>query len=135
MRRSIGVKLVTLMFVLLSLNGLLQVLQRATGGNTDPIALTLFQLASGVTAMAAAVGAWQGSRWSSVASLAYGVVTAAMLALLPHLLRLDEDAKMGIWSGATIVLLVSVAAGWYLHRQHDAPPATSAAPDASSRAS
>ena len=121
MRRSTGVKLVTLMFALLSLNGLAQVVLRVTGGNTDPMALTLLQLASGVTAVAAAVGAWRGSRWSSVASLAYGVVTAAMLASLPYLLGLGEEEKAGIWSGATIVLLVSVAAGWYLHRQHDAP--------------
>lgn len=135
MRRSTGVKLVTLMFALLSLNGLAQVVLRVTGGNTDPMALTLLQLASGVTAVAAAVGAWRGSRWSSVASLAYGVVTAAMLASLPYLLGLGEEEKAGIWSGATIVLLVSVAAGWYLHRQHDAPPATSSAPDPSTRPS
>ena len=125
----------TLMFVLLSLNGLAQVVLRVTGGNTDPLALTLFQLASGATALAAAVGAWRGSRWSSVASLAYGVVTAAMLACLPYLLGLGDEEKAGIWSGATIVLLVSVAAGWYLHRQHGSPPATSSSPDASSRAS
>ena len=135
MRRSTGVKLVTLMFALLSLNGLAQVVLRVTGGNTDPMALTLLQLASGVTAVAAAVGAWRGSRWSSVASLAYGVVTAAMLASLPYLLGLGEEEKAGIWSGATIVLLVSVAAGWYLHRQHDAQPATSSAPDPSTRPS
>lgn len=135
MHRPIGVKLVTLMFALLALNGLAQVVLRVTGGNTDPMTLALLQLASGVTAMAAAVGAWRGSRWSSVASLAYGGVTAVMLALLPHLLGLDDDAKAGIWSGATTVLLVSVAAGWYLHRQHDAPPATSSAPGASTRAS
>lgn len=135
MHRSIGVKLVTLMFVLLSLNGLAQVVLRIIGGNTDPAALTLLQFLSGTSALAAAVGAWRGSRWSSLASLVYGVVTATMLALLPHLLGLDDDAKAGIWSGATTVLLVSVAAGWYLHRQHGSSPAASSAPDASSRAS
>lgn len=119
MTRPLGVKLIALLFALLSLNGLVQGVMALVGTNDEPFTLTLFQLASGGSALAAAIGAWQGSRWSSVASMTYGVVTAAMLAALPHLLGLDDDAKLGIWSGATIVLLFSVAAGWYLHRQHE----------------
>lgn len=118
MRRPIGVKLVALLYVLLSLNGLVQAGLRLAGGSDDPLALMGLQFLSGAAALATAIGAWRSARWSSLASLTYGVVTAVMLASLPYLLGLDQEAKMGIWSGATIVLLFSVAAGWYLHRQH-----------------
>lgn len=118
MSRPIGVKLVVVLFVLLSFNGLVQAAWRLTGRNDDPVTLAVLQLLSGMTALAAARGAWTGARWSSLASLAYGVVTAVMLGALPYLLGLPEDAKLGIWSGAMSVLLLGVALGWYLHRQH-----------------
>jgi hypothetical protein len=118
MRRPIGVTLMAILFAALAFNGLVQVAYALRGDGSDPGALTVFQLLSGLTALAAGAGAWRNSRWSSIAAVGYGVVTSVMLALLPRLLGLGEDERLGVWSGAAVVLLFGVAAGWYLHRQH-----------------
>ena len=121
MSRPIGVKVATLLFVILTANGLWQGVGGLLGPSREPFPLPLLQLASGISALVTAIGAWRRARWSSLASVAYGAITGAMLAALPYILGLAADERMGLWSSAAIVLLFGVAAGWYLHRQHEAP--------------
>lgn len=120
MKRPIGLILLTLGFCALSLNALAQVALVLAGRNAEPMSLVLLQLASGVSAAVVAVGAWKRATWSPLASVVFGVVTAGMLVALPFILSLDDEARFGIFSGAALVLLFSVAAGWYLHREHGA---------------
>ena len=117
-RPPIGLMLVALLFAVAAGSALMQVVMAATGGSDDPAPLVALQLVSGLFAAAAAVGAWRRARWSSIACVGYGITTAVMLALLPHLLGLEAEARRGIFSGAAVVLLFSVAAAWYVHRYH-----------------
>ena len=58
-------------------------------------------------------GGWRGATWTWIAAISYGVVTAAMLTSLPFLLGLVAEERSGIWTGAVVILLFSLACAWY----------------------
>lgn len=119
MQGQIGRRLLSAFFVLVGMNALVQVVLPLIGRSDDPASLVVLQLLSGSAALAAAVGAWKGTRWAPDASVVYGVVTAAMLVALPHILDFEDEPRFGVYSGAAVILLFSVAAGWYLRRQRE----------------
>jgi hypothetical protein len=116
MRRSRGRVVLAVVFVLFALNAWMQVVLVPLGRSGDPPALTLLQSVVGTAAAIAAWGSWRGTRWAPWAALAYGIVTAGMLAVLGPLLELPMDARRGIWWGAAVMLLFGGFAAWYLQR-------------------
>ena len=105
-----------LLFAVLALNAWAQVALVPFGRSDDPAALVALQTLIGATGAAAAGGRWPAARWAPGAALAYGLVTAGMLAVLPSLLGLPVEARAGIWAGAASVLAFGVWAAWYLRR-------------------
>src|SRR5688572_22293249 len=93
-----------------------QVALAASGRSDDPPALVALQCVVGAAGAAAAWGSWRGARWAPAAAAAYGVITAAMIASLEALLDLGADARGGLLTGAAVVLLLALAAAWYLRR-------------------
>lgn len=79
--------------------------------------LMALQTLVGLAGAAAAWGSWKGSRWAPAAAMLYGVVTAGMIVALDPLLDLGAEARGGLWTGAAIILLFSMIAGWYLRRE------------------
>ena len=116
MRRSLGRRVLAVMFAALALIAWAQAVLVPLGRSDDPLALTAFQTAIGFAGALAAWGCWSGARWAPVAAVAYGGVTAAMLMALPVLLDLDADARTGIWTGAAGVGRGSLLIAWYLRR-------------------
>jgi hypothetical protein len=82
----------------------------------DPMVLTLLQALMGIAATAAAWGSWAGRRWAPWAALLYALVTAGMLIVLGPLLGLSPESRVGLRIGAVTVVLLGLAAGWYLGR-------------------
>ena len=103
-------------FTLFALNALAQVVPALAGRSDDPAALSLLQVAIGLTSLAAARGSWTGARWGPVAALLCGLSTATMLVALGPLLDLPADARGGLWAGAGAVLAFGLGAAWYLRR-------------------
>ena len=112
---------IAILFALLGINGGLQAVLALAGRSTDPGLLIVMQAVTGIAGLATAIGAWRGASWAARAALAYGVVTAAMLVSLGPLLGLERRALPGIWIGAALVLVGSVAAARYLRRASQAP--------------
>ena len=103
-------------FGLLSLNALVQVVLAWFGRSDDPAFLTALQALVGLVGAAAAWGSWKGARWAPAAAVLHGVVTAGMLVALESLIDIGAEARGGLWTGAAIILLFSIIAGWYLRR-------------------
>jgi hypothetical protein len=116
MRRSPGTVVLAMAFTLFALNALAQVALALVGRSDDPAALSLMQMAIGLTSLAAARGSWTGARWAPVAALLYGLSTATMLVALGPLLDLPADSRGGLWVGAAAVQAFGLGAAWYLRR-------------------
>src|SRR5688500_5735341 len=91
MARSRGSIVLVVVFTLFGLNAWAQVIRAAVGGSEDPTALIILQTLVGTAGIAAAWGTWSGARWSPIAAMSYGVVTAAMLVSLGPLLQLSAE--------------------------------------------
>ena len=111
MHRSAPRILIAAIFVLLTLNAV-----KETFWSDGPPALRSLQALVGVIAAATAWGAWSGARWSAASATLYGFVTAGMLVALEPMLALPADARTGLWAGAGVVLLFSLACAWFLRR-------------------
>jgi hypothetical protein len=116
MRRARGRVALAVVFALLALNALVQVALVPLGHSGDPPVLTVLQALVGAAGAAAAWGSWAGTRWAPWAALAYGLVTAGMLAALVPLLELNPGARGGVWLGAACVFAFALWAAWYLRR-------------------
>jgi uncharacterized membrane protein YadS len=108
--------IISTMYLLLSLNALIQVAMTLLDMNTDPPALTGLQLLTGSAALIAAGTAWQRSSSAWIWSLVYGATAVLLLGSLGPILDLDRDEVYGIWLGATMLAVVAVGAAWYLRR-------------------
>ena len=102
---------------LLSLNALAQVVLVALGRSDDPAPLVALQMLVGASGAAAAWGTWRSARWAAGAAMAFGLISAAMLASLGPLVDVPADARGGLYMGAVILLLFGAGAAWYLRRQ------------------
>ncbi len=117
-----GPRIAAAVLFLLSINGLAQAARWAIGWNDSPTILGWEQTASGISALVAAVGAWQGRRWSARWSALYGAVTGALIASLGPVLGLSMDERSGLWPAALMVVAVGLGIAWYLARALRTPP-------------
>jgi hypothetical protein len=111
MRRSPARILISAIFLLLTLNAV-----REAFWSDGPPTLRILQALMCVIAAATTWGAWSGARWASASATLYGFVTAGMLVSLEPMLDLPADARGGLWTGAGVVLLFSLACAWFLRR-------------------
>jgi hypothetical protein len=117
MRRPIGRIVLAIVFALFAILAWLQVVFVPLELTGDPLVLTLLQALMGIAASAAAWGSWAGRRWAPWAALLYALVTAGMLIVLGPLLGLPPESRGGMRIGAVTVVLLGLAAGWYLGRR------------------
>jgi peptidoglycan/LPS O-acetylase OafA/YrhL len=110
-RRSIGRILIAVLFALLALNAFMEVV-----GSDSPPALRALQALVGALAAATMWGAWSGARWSYAAATAYGFVTGGMIVALGPLLEMPLEERAGLWVGAAVILVFSLACAWFLRR-------------------
>jgi hypothetical protein len=105
--------ILSVVFGLLALTAWVQVLLVAIRTSDEPPTLTVLHAGSGFTAAATAWGSWRRARWASGAAIAYGAITAGMLAALPSILRLPPDARLGIWTGGAAIMLFALLCAAY----------------------
>jgi peptidoglycan/LPS O-acetylase OafA/YrhL len=110
-RRSVGRIIVAVLFALLSLNAFQEVFY-----SDSPPTLRALQALVGATAAATAWGAWTGARWSPVLATLYGLIAGGMVASLGPMLDMPVEERGGLWVGALVILVVSLACAWYLRR-------------------
>ena len=83
-----------------------------------PPALIGLQFAIGAAAGATAWGSRRRARWTPIAAVAYGALTAALLLALPSLLNLPIEARAGLRGGATAVLLFAILSAAYFRSDY-----------------
>ena len=115
-RRSIGRILIAVIFALLAVNALMEAF-----GSDSPPALRALQALVGALAVATTWGAWSGARWSYAAATAYGFVAGGMIAALGPLLDMPVEERDGLWVGAAVILVFSLACAWFLRRMTRRP--------------
>lgn len=111
-----GLKAVSLLMFFLAVNALVQAVRLALGWDTGPIALTLWQFACGLSALAAAAGTWLGERWSAGVIVAYGVITGALIVALYPMLALPQEARNGLIASGVGAVVVCALLAWYVAR-------------------
>jgi len=110
-RRSIGRIVIALLFALLAVNALMEAFEPDV-----PQALRAMQALVGALAVATTWGAWSGARWSYAAATAYGFVAGGMVASLGPMLDMPVEERGGLWVGAAVILVFSLACAWFLRR-------------------
>ena len=108
--------IVAVVFLLFGLNAFAQMAATLFGSGGDPLLLVLLQTLVGAAGIATAIGAWRARPWAAASALAYGVITGGMIISLGPMLDLEADARPGLLVGGITVLLIGVAAAWYLRR-------------------
>jgi len=116
-RRSVVLWIISGLFLLLSLNALVQVAMRLLAMNSDPGSLMTLQLLTGTAALRAAWTAWRRSQTAWIWALIYGATAILLLGSLGPILGLASDEVRGIWIGAGVVGLFSAWASWYLRHK------------------
>ena len=115
-RRPVGRILLAIVFAIVAISAWMQVVLVPLALSSDPLVLTLLQAIMGIAATAAAWGSWAGRRWAPWAALVYAVMTAGMLIVLGPLLGLPTKSRHELRLVAVSVVLLGLAAGWYLGR-------------------
>lgn len=100
-------------FGVLAVVDLTQVLLALVGPSDNPPMLIALHFGTGVAAGATCWGSWRRTRWTPIAAVAYGALTAALLLALPSLLDLPLEARTGIRGGAAAVLLFALLTAAY----------------------
>jgi hypothetical protein len=111
-RRTTSI-ILSVVFGLLALGAWVEVLLAALHRSDDPRALTALQLGIALTGTATAWGGWRRAKWTWGAAIAYGAITANMLAVLPSLIGLPAEARPGIWTGGAAVLVFGLLCAAY----------------------
>jgi hypothetical protein len=117
-RKPLGLVLAAI-FGVLALIDWAQVLLALLGISDLPSALTALHFGTGAAAAATCWGSWRRTRWTPIAAIAYGVLTAALLLTLPALLHLPSEARTGIRGGAVAVVVFALLSAAYF-RAHAA---------------
>ena len=110
-RRSIGRIVIALLFALLTVNAFMEAFEQEV-----PPTLRALQALVGLLALATTWGAWSGARWSYAAATAYGFAAAGMVASLGSMLDMPVEERGGLWIGAAVILVFSLACAWFLRR-------------------
>jgi len=100
-------------FGVIAVIDLAQVLLALVGRSDNPSALIALNFGTGATAAATCWGSWRRTRWTPIAAVAYGALTASLLLVLPSLLDLPVDARAGLRTGAVAVLLFALLSAAY----------------------
>ena len=115
-RRSRGRVVLAAVFVLLALNAWVQVARVPLGHSDEPLTLTAMHALIGLAAAAAGWGSWGGMRWAPAAAFLHGFISAVLLVALETILDLGPQARVGLWTGAALLLLFGAWSAWYLRR-------------------
>jgi peptidoglycan/LPS O-acetylase OafA/YrhL len=115
-RRAIGRIVIALLFALLAVNALMEAFEPDV-----PPALRALQALVGALALATTWGAWSGARWSYAAATAYGFAAGGMVAALGPMLDMPVEERGGLWIGAGVILVFSLACAWFLRRMTRRP--------------
>jgi len=115
-RRSIGRILLAVLFALLAVNAFME-----TSSSDGPPMLRALQALVGALAVTTAWGAWSGAPWSYAAATAYGFVTGGMIVALGPMLEMPLEERAGLWVGAAVILVFSLACAWFLRRMTRRP--------------
>jgi peptidoglycan/LPS O-acetylase OafA/YrhL len=115
-RRAIGRIVIALLFALLTVNALMEAFDP-----DGPPSLRALQAVVGVLALATTWGAWSGARWSYAAATAYGFAAGGMVASLGPMLDMPLEERDGLWIGAAMILVFSLACAWFLRRMTRRP--------------
>src|SRR5882672_3329285 len=99
-RKPLGLVLGAI-FGVLALIDWAQVLLALLVHSDNPSTLIALHFGTGAAAAATCWGSWRKTRWTPIAAVAYGALTAALLLALPSLLELPLDARAGLRAGAT----------------------------------
>ena len=110
-RWPIGRIVIGLLFALLAVNALMEVFD-----SESPPMLRALQALVGLLAAATTWGAWSGARWSYAAATAYGFAAGGMVAALGPMLDMPLEERDGLWIGAAMILVFSLACAWFLRR-------------------
>ena len=111
-RKPLGL-LLGVIFGVLAVIDLAQVLLALLGQSDAPSTLVALHFGSGMAAAATCWGSWRRMRWTPIAAVAYGALTAALLLALPSLLNLPLEARAGLRGGAAAVLLFALLGAAY----------------------
>lgn len=111
-RKPLGLVLGTI-FGVLALIDWAQVLLALLGRSDNPSALIALHFGTGAAAAATCWGSWRRTRWTPIAAVAYGALTAALLLALPSLLNLPLEARAGLRGGAAAVFIFALLSAAY----------------------
>jgi peptidoglycan/LPS O-acetylase OafA/YrhL len=101
-------------FLLLAALDAVQLVEVARGNHPDPPALVLTHALTGVLAAGAAVAIWRLERWSPWVVLAWGLVTATMLAALGPAIGEPREAWAALRLAAVVTAAATALAAAYL---------------------
>jgi hypothetical protein len=100
-------------FGVLALIDWAQVVLALVRPSDNPSALIALHFGTGAAAAVTFWGSWRRTRWTPIAAVAYGAITAALLLALPSLISLPPDARAGLRTGAAAVLLFALLTAAY----------------------
>jgi hypothetical protein len=115
-RNPLG-RVLSALFGVLALVDWTQVLLALVAGSDNPSTLIALHFATGTAAAATCWGGWRSARWTPIAAVAYGALTAVLLLALPSLLDLPDEALAGLRGGAAGVLLFALLSAAYFRAQ------------------
>ncbi len=95
-------------FALGAVSDLLQLGEWLLGASTAPAPLMAWHGVTAATALACLVAVWQRRGWATRAVAAWGVANTTLLASLPALLGLPDEARAGVWVGAGAVAVLTI---------------------------
>lgn len=112
-RKPLGLVL-SVIFGILALVDSAQVILPLLLGSDNPPALIALHFGTGAAAAVTCWGSWRRMRWTAIAAVAYGALTATLLFSLPALLHLPPEALAGLRAGAAAILLfASLSAAYF----------------------
>ena len=112
LRKPLG-RVLGAIFGVLALIDWAQVLLALVRPSNNPSALIALHFGTGAAAAATFWGSWRRTRWTPIAAVAYGAITAILLLALPSLINLPLDARGGLRAGAAAVLLFALLTAAY----------------------
>jgi hypothetical protein len=110
----VGFVIITVLFAFFALQAWGEVARVVLQRASKPATISLLQLFGGAAAYAAAIGTFRRRPWAWRASIAWGLLTTALLMSLGPLLDLPAEARPGLAISAVSILLLSAGLALYL---------------------
>lgn len=112
--RVIGSRVIAALLVLGALSSIIQIPENLPWEADVVPLIGLFHVLSGVSGVAAGVGAWMRARWAPTATVAWGAISVAFVFSLGPLLDLPPEATKDFPIGAAAIVLLAGGMAWYL---------------------